>query len=184
MNYTPTTELEAVNEMLGMVGEAPVNSLEVSGLVDAGRARTLLHTTSRSIQSRCWNFNTEDEYPLLVDEEGYINLPANTLRVDATDPTIKVTQRGSRLYDLDNHTYIFNECPKLRITFFLEFEVMPEPARRYITLNAGRLFQTEVQGSDSIHSQTYKDEEEALAVLRDLEADNGDYSMLPLGLRR
>jgi hypothetical protein len=57
LTYTPTTRLEAVNLMLSVIDEAPIHTLEVSGLADADVAQQILHEKLRSLQTRRWNFN-------------------------------------------------------------------------------------------------------------------------------
>ena len=55
---TPTTELQAVNIMLSVIGEAPINTLAGSTTTDVSIAINLLNETSLSVQSMGWNFNT------------------------------------------------------------------------------------------------------------------------------
>ena len=52
MQQTATTELEAINTMLSVIGESPVNTVDGSGVVDAVLARQILHEVSRHVQSR------------------------------------------------------------------------------------------------------------------------------------
>ena len=62
---TPTTELQAVNTMLSVIGEAPVNSITGTTTVDVSVAKNILDETSLSIQSQGWNFNTNYNYKSL-----------------------------------------------------------------------------------------------------------------------
>ena len=55
---TPTTELQAVNQMLSVIGEAPVNSITGTVTTDVSVAKNILDETSMSVQSMGWNFNT------------------------------------------------------------------------------------------------------------------------------
>ena len=55
---TPTTELEAVNIMLSVIGEAPVNTITGTNSVDVSVAKNVLDETSMSVQGMGWNFNT------------------------------------------------------------------------------------------------------------------------------
>ena len=48
---TPTTELQAINIMLSVVGEAPVNSITGTTTVDVSTAKNILDETSMSVQS-------------------------------------------------------------------------------------------------------------------------------------
>ena len=64
---SPTTELDAVNEIIGAIGEAPVNTLENIMNVDVISALRILRNNNRSFQSRGWSFNSITEYPLNPD---------------------------------------------------------------------------------------------------------------------
>ena len=78
---TPTTILSAVNSMLSTIGEAPVNTLS-SGLVDAETAETVLNEVSRDVQSLGWNFNSEPNYKVAADSDGFVQLPTEIMRAD------------------------------------------------------------------------------------------------------
>ncbi|ATN92974.1 putative tail tubular protein A [Ralstonia phage RPSC1] len=45
--FSPRTELDAVNAIIAVIGEAPVNTLEGDGNVDAMSARALLAASAR-----------------------------------------------------------------------------------------------------------------------------------------
>lgn len=177
MSLTPVTELEAVNFMLESIGELPVNTLEVSGVTEASIAHSNLTNASRNFQARGWDFNTEQDYPLALDEYSQLVLPPTTLKVDAMDRTVEIIQRGTKLYDKKNHTYTFTLVPKVEITFFLPFEELPQAVRHYITVVAYRDFQRKVIGSDTINSMTQEDEMKALVAVMEMEADTADYSI-------
>lgn len=177
MNLLPLTELEAVNFLLETIGESPVNSLVVSGVSEVSIAQSILHNTSRNHQARGWFYNTEYLYPLPLDSNGEVPLPSNALQVDPTDNTKKYTTRGSRLYDLTNHTYVFTESPKVDIVFFLAFDELPQAARNYVTVAAAREFQRKVVGSDTLNKITEEEEGKALTLLMDLESDYSDSSI-------
>jgi len=180
MALTPTTELEAVNLMLSVIGESPVNSVTSSGVADAALAYNLLQQASREAQIVGWNWNTEDEYTLSPNEAGEIVLPANTLKVDTVtdDIDLDLVQRGFKLYDRKNHTYIIDRAVKVEIVLLLEFEELPEAARHYITIRASRRFQQAVVGSEVLDAYTREDEFKAMAYLKEAEAESGDYNMI------
>lgn len=180
-NYlAPTTELEAVNEMLRSIGETPVNSLENLQVIDASIALSTLRSVSRSVQTEGWNFNTEDKYPLALDENSEAQLPANTLHVDTVyyDADIDAVQRGSRLYDKTNHTYTFDHAPYVKLVLMLPFDELPEAARQYIFIRAARVFQDSVVGSPNLHEFKQDDEVRARALLEQNEYDSADNNML------
>lgn len=175
----PMTELEAVNLMLSVVGEAPVNTLVVSGLSDVAIAKNILSETSRSVQERGWHFNTEDNYTLAVDGDGSLPVPANVLRIDPMrDEQIDLVQRGTRMYDRENHTFTIGRSVKFAITFGLPFDQLPQAARHYIAVKAARSFQKQTLGSQVIEAFTQDDEMAALLAMKDQETDTGDFNLL------
>jgi hypothetical protein len=176
---TLTTELEAINTMLDGIGESPITSLEVSGLVEVAKAKALLNEVSIAVQTTGWHFNSEQKYPLVRDLDGYITIPQNVLQVDTAEEQgdIDVTQRGTRLYDKKNHTYVFTKDLSVDIVFYLPWDELPQAARRYIMIRAARVFQTRELGSDVLHSFSDADESLAWADLKSAEGSTGDYNM-------
>jgi len=79
--YHVTTELEAVNVMLGTIGEQPVNSLDISTISEVSIASNILFDISREVQTRGYSWNTDTEYPLAVSG-GEIPLPLNCIDVN------------------------------------------------------------------------------------------------------
>ena len=180
---SPTTKLEAVNVMLSTLGEAPVNSLS-SGLIDAEMAEQILDNVNREVQAQGWNFNTETDYTIAVNTAGEIELPSRFVRVDLAKSETKYrssrneyVQRGNKIYDTVQHTYVINKALKLDVVVLLDFELIPEIARRYVAIRASRIFQERVLGSTNISAQNRTDEQQAQLALRDMEGDNGDYSI-------
>lgn len=177
-----TSELDAVNVMLGTIGESPINSLEAaSGVVDAVTARSILAEVSVQVQEEGWHFNTDYEFVLTpTADTKEIFVPGNAIEVDTSqyDAQMDVAIRGKRLYDRGNKTYTFSKTLKCDLTFLLEFEELPQAARHYITIRAARVFQQRVVGSDTLGSFTEKDEARALRSMRRYEARTADYNVL------
>jgi len=173
-----TTKLEAVNTMLGVIGESPVNTISGSSLpVSVVMALNVLDEVSREVQSEGWHFNTEFEYPLVRNSSNKFSLPTNTLKIDTpidkyTD--IDVVQRGTSLYDRKNHTDVFNEDLEVTITFELAFEDLPQQFRTYINIKAARKFANRFLGSPEIESFTLRDEINAKATAVDSDSENAD----------
>lgn len=180
MALTPPllTQLEAVNMMLSVIGEAPVNTLEGASTVDVIQAKSILNEVSREVQTVGWHFNTEKEYPLVPDVNQEIILASNMVRVDAdSHPTLDVVQRGSKLYDRQNHTFKFDQTLKAEVIFLLPFEEIPQVARQFIVIRAARIFQDRMVGSETLHGFTEEDEKKALTDLKEAEGDTGDYTI-------
>lgn len=180
MSTTPPllTELEAVNVMLSVIGEAPVNTLSGAATVDVIQAKAILSQVSREVQSVGWHFNIERDYPLVPDINQEIILASNMVRVDADQhPELDVVQRGSRLYNRKDHTFKFEKTVKAEIIFLLPFDEIPQTARQFIVIRAARIFQDRMVGSETLHGFTSDDEKTALMDLKEAEGDTGDYTI-------
>lgn len=177
MNLLPMTELEAVNLMLELIAEPPVNSLEGSVPIEVSIAQSTLRNVSREVQTQGWSFNTETNFPLAPDINGYIIPPVNTISIDASDST-DIVIRGGKLYDKGTHSNIFTEPLNVDITWFLDFTDLPQFARSYITIRAARIFQKSQLGSDTIDRLTIEDERKALLLIQYNESDINDYNVL------
>lgn len=174
---TPTTELDAVNAILRTIGESPVVSLLGTLPVDAGSARNLLHEESRRLQKTGWSFNTEFNFELTPDDSGNLNLPTNTLKVDAPDHP-DLVQRGQRLYDNVKHSYAFDKAVKVDLVIALPFDELPETVRHYLLIASGRRFQDAYLGDGELHSFTARDEMRAWSEFLSDEADVSDLNVL------
>ena len=88
-----------------------------------------------------------------------------------------VTQRGSRLFNRTDNTYEFTKAVTATVVYLLEWEELPEPALRFITVKAARVFQDRMVGSQSHHQFSQQDEIRARAMLREFEMDTADTSI-------
>ena len=180
MAVSKTSKLDAINSMLIGIGEAPVNTLN-SGLQEAEVAAIVLDTISREVQTLGWAFNTDIRYTLSPNSSKNIVLPSNALRVDTTglkrNYTTDVVEREGKLYDRTKNTFEFDKELEVDIIFLFDFIEVPEVARRYIALRAGRKFQENILGSSEMTQQQWKDEQQALFALRDADSDAADFNI-------
>lgn len=178
---TPLTELDAVNEMLGAIGEAPVSTLDGEDVPEVSLALDLLRKTSHKIQATGWHFNTERNYPLVPDVDGAITLAANIVRCDQdTDNDsgdYDLVQRGTTLYDRKNLTAVFTQTVKAEVVLLFPFDELPPIARQYIALKAARIFQSRHVGSETLHAFTEEDERDAKMAFEEAEGENADYTI-------
>jgi len=173
-----TSKLDAVNTMLSAIGEAPVSSLS-SGLIEAEVAETILNTVDREVQSMGWHFNTDLNKSFAQTPAGEILLPADILRADATlkANSPNLVQRGLKMYDRTNHTFIVGTDVALDVVVQLDFDDLPEVAKRYVVLRATRVFQDRVVGSDTLHGFQKEDENMALMELKDFDKAADDHNI-------
>lgn len=184
-----TSELNAVNTMLSVIGEPPINSLTGTQNADAAIAQNILDEVAREVQGEGWHFNTLHNQTLSPDSNNEIILAAEVLRIDndttmprngtgtTASETREVIQRGVKLFDKTNNTFTFTTSVRCTIVYIFPFEELPEAARRYITVRAGRIFQDRMVGSVKGNAFTLRDEQKALATLREFEGDTADRSI-------
>ena len=146
-----TTKLQAVNQMLSFMGEAPVNSLEDStGVGDVSLAERVLDEITREVLSNGWHFNTNFDVEHTPDSNKELLLSDTVLRID-TDTgrygTMDIAQRGNKLYNRKGNTFEFDDPIKTTEVIELPWDDIPETARRYITLRAARVNQDRSLGA-------------------------------------
>ena len=181
MAVAATTELESINIMLAAIGEAPINSLTGTLPVDARLAQSTLTEVSKEVQSEGWSFNTEIDVTLTRDVSNHISLSTDVLRVDPNihqHPTIDAIQRSLKLYDRLNNKYEFDEDLICTIVYFRDFNEITEPARRYITIKAARIFVDRLVSDDGLRTYTQQDETRERAILMETDLANGDHNVL------
>lgn len=178
-----TTELEAVNLMLSLLGETPVNSLIDPYTADVANARSVLLEKAKDVQSEGWAFNKDTDYTLVRSAASVpanqIVLAGNVISVDAdTDSGVDVVVRGNRLYDRLNQTFVFDHDLQVEILWYFPFDEMPECMRRYVLILAGRALQSRWVGSEQQHMFTQAEEQRARLRLDREEGDTADVNIL------
>lgn len=171
-----TTQLEAVNVMLGNIGESPVTALSpLSSLpVSARTAISVLDEVSRDVQSEGWHFNTVNKVTLSPNVNGEIFLTDDVLHIDTLDHSKDIVQRGQQLFDRGDNTLVFDNDLKVTVTYLLDFTELHEQARRYITLKASRVFQGRIVGSQELEQQILREELKARQNLEEADGIGSD----------
>lgn len=168
---TVMTELEAVNEMLMSIGQAPVNTLQVTGIKDVAIAQKRLQTALRACLTKGWWFNTDEAYELTPDLDGNIVIPPNALKVDSDDADITeraLDPKGRCLYNRADKTFEFTAPVPVRIVWGFDFDEIPQTARDYVATVAGRRFQSKAIGSQVLDRFEQEDEIKAyIALMRE-----------------
>ncbi len=178
---TPTSELQAVNTLLSIIGEAPVSQITSNTGVDVSIAIQILEETNVEVQSKGWHFNTDTEKTLVRDSDNKIPVASNVVQVDASKTYKKqydITLRNGFLYDLENKTDVFTQSMVVDQITVQQFEHIPEYARKLIITKAGRKFQARMVGSSELAGFTQQDENEAIVNAERSDAANGDYNIL------
>jgi len=176
--YGKTTELEAVNICLGVIGEQRVSAIPEDGISKAIIARDLIYEISRQEQSKGLECNKDVNWELAVADDE-IAVPATAISVDPhylCDN--KYVERNSKLYDRVDQTFTITSSVYVDIIWFLAWTVLPEHVRRYITIKAARVFQKRYLSDDSSHKFSEQDELEAKNEFERKELNIADFSIL------
>lgn len=175
-----STKLEAINTMLGAIGADPVASLTVSVDGDVTAAISILDETLREVLSQGWDFNTDRRYPMArtVDDEYLV--PDNVAAIDVSDehPDIRATQRAGKMWDQENHTFIWDRDLTFNVTWLFPFDELPQAAKNYIALKAARRFQGRALGSDNLGKYAEDDEMWARSIFLDAEGIDAQHNIL------
>lgn len=179
MPVIASTELDAINTMLTTIGESPVNSVNAS-TADTRIAQLILGEVDRATQIKGWNWNTEKEVALTRNGSNEIVLASNVVRVDVNRkeyPDVEVVQRGNKLYDKKNKTFVFSKNLKGEVVYLLPFTDLPEQARYYIVVRSARLFQQRMIGDATGSAFSAEEETTALMALQDSEDETADHNI-------
>jgi hypothetical protein len=170
------TELEAVNTLLSVIGEAPVDKLSdisINEITDSSLARKTLGEVSRDVQAEGWSWNTDWNVPLTKTVANEFVLPGNTLSTQFSPnryPDKQYVQRGLKVYDRAQRTFAFGAgmTSALIVDYVvsqLNWDELPHTAQQYITIRAARIYSDRYLNSNAIYTYTAQDEEYARAML-------------------
>lgn len=158
-----TTPLQAVNQMLVGIGQAPVVSLDIAN-PEIATAISIIDSVNREVQGEGWHFNTEINFPFTPDLSGEIVIPNNVLQI-SDNKTSNVQQyqtvlRNGKLYDKISHSFIFPTTSPIScdVVWFLNFEDLPQVFQDYIAQRAARVFAGSAVGSKEMFQFNQADE--------------------------
>lgn len=170
------TELEAVNILLSVIGEAPVDKLAdttKNEITDASLARRTLNEVSRDVQSEGWGWNTNHNVDINVDAGNEFVISDDTLVCvfypDAY-PDMRYVQRGNRIWDrfenkFDFGSTDFNKLCINEMVMQLDWDLIPHAAQQYAVIRAARIHSDRFVNSNAVYIYTAADEEYARAML-------------------
>lgn len=147
------TELQAVNLMLGSIGEAPIDTLDTPTHPDAEDAVNNLLASRVRLLSEGWHFNKFDDWTLTRDGSNNITVPTGALEVDTSGEHeyIDVIVIGTKLYDKTNRTLVFDKDLVCTVIMDVDYADLPQAARDAIIEDAGMQFQAGKVGSQILH---------------------------------
>ena len=128
------TELEVINSVLSAAGDSPVQTLD-SRYQPVFIIKEIIKNISRDMQTKKYWFNTERDVTLTPNTQtNKIILPFNILTFEPED--IRYVARGLTVYDKEARTTNITKDIVATYTVMLDFEELPQQARKYIQAHA------------------------------------------------
>ena len=203
MAIAPLTELDAINQMLAAVGQAPVTAIdtttdlyrksgntytqvEIPTNPDVAMARLTLDEISRECQSEGWSFNREYEWEMQPDSTTKkIKIPNDMLQCDLSNApkhkskygNVDSIRRKGFLYDKTAHTDKWEDATYYcDVLWLFEWEDVPRPVQDYILNKAMAIYSLRVVGDQNLYQSLTQRAMETRAYALEYEAQQGDYT--------
>ena len=174
------TELSAVNNILGAIGQSPLTTLNFDN-PEISFIYNLLRDANVDTQAEGWHFNTEKHVTYSPDANKHIVIGNDILSMDLHDNYTKRTsnlvRRNGRLYDKINHTDEFDGDISLDIVKLYSFEDLPIVFRRFITYRASAAAATQLVANPNLVKLLSNQAGLARAALQEYECNQGDHNM-------
>jgi hypothetical protein len=179
--YAASTELDAVNQILSSVGQAPVTTLDLQN-PEVAIVLTTLREVNKQVQAEGWNYNVERGYEFTPDSTTkHIAYPTNVLQLDTSkfkhrddfDPV----RRDGKFYDRLKHTYQWDKPIEADVTWLFEFEDVPPAIQLYITARAARLAANKMVGDTTLFQLLQEQELQTRAAALEYDCNQADYSI-------
>lgn len=176
-----TTELAAVNQILGAIGQAPVTTLDQLN-PDVAIAYDTLLEINREVQSEGWSFNTEREYPFTPDNNNQIVIPSNVLQLDLSNnfqnKGYSAVRRDGKLYNKTEHIYTWTDFSPVLcdVVWLFSFTDLPQPFRDHIVAKAALAVATKMTASTELYQLLIQRASDTRVSVIEYECNQGDYS--------
>ena len=179
--YAVSTELDAVNQILSSVGQAPVTTLDLQN-PEVSIAINTLREVSKQVQLEGWTFNTERDYTMSRDViTNKIQYPINVLAIDANtnhhQDDYNLVRRNGFVYCTYHHSDVFTEDLQVDIVWHFNFPDLPPAVQAYVTAKAARMSAVKMVGDQELSALLQEQENMTRAALIENECQQGDYTM-------
>ena len=175
------TELSAVNNILGAIGQSPITTLNFDN-PEISFIFNLLRDANVDTQAEGWHFNTEKHVEFAKDANGNIAIGNDILSMDLHDNRFDrskdLVRRNGKLYDKIKHTDVFETDLLLDVVRLYAFEELPIQFRRYITYRASRAAATQLVANPQLVKLLAQQEALSRAALMEYECNQADHSMM------
>jgi hypothetical protein len=175
-SLTRTTKLLAINTMLTTIGESQTNTLTGTLPWEVDLAVSILDETVRELCLSKYVFNFEKEISIIPDGSNRLLAASNYIQMEPADTgdtneyVLRPITSGSTtfmVYDITNKTSSFTSTKSFNVTYLLDYEELPEAAKRFVTIRAARVYADRLMASAEVRAFTQVDEIEAKAKLEE-----------------
>ena len=197
---TPLTDLDAINELLTSIGQAPVTSIDVQDnlyeLVDGNYVELTIPTNpdvamamqtllevSRRVQSEGWSFNAEYNYPITPEATTKrITFADNQLQIDLCQSrpeygNLDSVRRQGQLYERNNHTFEWDQpVVYCDVLWYYDWEDIPRPIQDYVIKKAAAQLSMRVVGDANLYQVLESQAAECRAYALEYDTNQGDYT--------
>lgn len=195
----PLTDLDAINEMLASIGQAPITSIEtttnlyekvgneykqltITTSPDVAMAQQTLAEVSRMVQSEGWAFNIEYNYPLTPDAKTKrIKYTDRMLQADLTSShpeygNLDTVRREGWLYERNHHTFEWNNIVYCDILWLFDWEDIPRPIQDYVIKRASAVLSMRIVGDPNLYKILDAQALNCRAYALEYDTQQGDYT--------
>jgi hypothetical protein len=174
------TELQAVNQILASVGQAPVTSLDQTN-PDVSICYETMLQVSREVQSEGWSFNREYNYPIVPNADDEIVYSNNMLQLDLSLDKVynrnkDSIKRDGKLYDKLSHSYKWTQTVYCDVTWYFDWQDLPIPIQDYIVARASATVSMRIVGDPTLYQTLQQQEAYLRSNALEYETQQGDYS--------
>ena len=176
------TELNAINEVLAAVGQAPVTTLDQTN-PDVSIIQQTLKNVSREVQSEGWHFNKEYNYKLTPQTDKTIAVTDDMLQVDLNTRyhgAQDVVRRNGKLYDKWKEpradAYKFEEDVHVDIVWYFDWLDLPVPIQDYIIAKTATVASTRLVGDPAQFQILQQREMNKRANALEYDCNQADYT--------
>jgi len=169
------TELEVINSVLRVSGDNPIQSLD-ENYQPVFIIRQMINDVSRDMQNKNYWFNTEycvDLVPNTITNQ--ITLPFNILNFEPQYD--RYVARGLSVYDRQDRTVTITDTIVADISLMLEFDELPQAARKYIEAKCRLDYNNEYFGGQDNKNALERAANTALQQLDKLNIENENVNM-------
>lgn len=174
-----TTRVDAINEMLTLIGVNTIASLDDPLRQDVIAAEQTLDESLKMLAVQNSFYNTFEDVTLDTDVNGFIYISDDIYNVELKgDGVTKALIKGDRVYNHTDKTFVWDGPQEFEVQYYLDFADLPEVVMRYIIHAAARKLYLKLFGPSQHLQYLVGEEKMHYDIWQRWEADQADLNML------